>query len=684
MEEYDWVNIIPVLVGGCLSVHQKHMTNISTAISDLPPEQRAIRDKCFHPTGRFLEFKKEEIEQSIPSRFEQQVRKNPDRIAVKTRIDTFTYDELNKTANRVARKILMQSGQGEEPVALLLEHGASVIATILGVLKAGKFYLPLDPSYPKARLDSMLGDAQAELIITNHKNFTLARTLVQSERQLLNIDTIDASISSEDLGVAISPDSLVYVIYTSGSTGQPKGVVQNHRNVLHFTMTYTNDLHVCPDDRLALLSSCSFSGSVKPIYGALLNGAALLPFDLQEEGLAHLATWLNQEAVTVYTAVPTVFRHFVGTLTGKEQFPMLRIIKLVGELVSSRDVELYKKCFSTRCIFINAFGATETGTTRLYFVGKVTPINGSIVPVGYPVEDMEILLLDEGGKKVGTNRIGEITVKSRYLSPGFWRQPNLTRVTFLPESAGGGVYIYRTGDLGRMQADGSLEHHGRKDFQVKVRGIRIETGEVEMKLLDHAAIKEVTVVVREDQSGDNRIVAYFVTSSKPGPSIGELRGFLKKKLPDYMIPSAFVLLDTLPLTPTGKVDRKALPVPGNSRPELDTPYAAPRTTVEKELAQIWAEVLSLDEIGIHDNFFEVGGHSLLATQVISRVINTFKVELPIKSLFESPTVADMAVVITKNMAKKAGDEELARMLTELESISDEEAQRLLSNQSKRV
>ncbi|MCZ6626467.1 MAG: AMP-binding protein, partial [Deltaproteobacteria bacterium] len=284
------------------------------------------------------------------------------------------------------------------------------------------------------------------------------------------------------------------------------------------------------------------------------------------------------------------------------------------------------------------------------------------------------------GKQVGFNQIGEIAVKSCYLPPGYWRNPDITQSKFLADPEGGDKRIYLTGDLGRMAEDGCLEHLGRKDFQVKVRGYRIETGEAEMRLLDHPAIKEVAVVTQDDQYGDKLLAAYIVPSSKPGPSIGELLSFLQEELPDYMIPSAFVMLDTLPLAPNGKVDRQALPAPDRARPELDTPFVVPRTPVEEALVQIWAEVLCLDQVGIHDNFFELGGHSLLATRVISRVINTIKVEVSIKSLFESPTVADMAVVITENMAKKAGGEELARMLAELESISDEEARQRLADE----
>ena len=295
MGEFNWVNIIPVLVGGCLSVRQQHMTNISNAISDLPPEQRAIRDKCFHSTGRFVEFKKEEIEQSIPDRFEKIVRNYPDLIAVKTRSHTLTYEALNQTANRVAQAILTRCREGNEPVALLFEHDTPVIATIMGVLKAGKIYVPLDLSFPRARIVSMLDHSQTGVIVTNNYNLPLARQLAQHQQQIINLDQLDAPLNTGNLGLPISPATLATIYYTSGSTGEPKGIVHDHRNVLYMTMTCTNDFHICTNDRLSLLHSYSFGAAVGDIFSALLNGALLFPFRLEEEGISNLATWLIQQ-----------------------------------------------------------------------------------------------------------------------------------------------------------------------------------------------------------------------------------------------------------------------------------------------------------------------------------------------------------------------------------------------------
>ena len=640
------------------------------------PSQEAIRAKCFHPAGTFVEFKPEEIEQSIPGRFEKIVRQYPERLAVKTKDRSLTYGELNQAANRIAHAILAKRGQGSEPIALLLENDASMIAAILGVLKAGKIYVPMDRSLPRARIAHMLEDSQAALLLTDRKNLVSARELAQDESLLMNIDESDAGISTENPALSISPDHLAYIVYTSGSTGQPKGVLQNHRNGLHEAMLYANGLHISPEDRLDLLYSCSASQGMKIAFGALLNGAALCPYDLKEEGVGNLAAWLVQEEITICFSIPIVFRQFVGTLTGQEKFPRLRLIQLGSDSVTLREVEGYKKHYSPDTILVVRLGSTEAGTLRRYFCDGDTPLKGKMVPVGYPVEDMEVSLIDEEGKKVGFNRVGEIAVKSRYLSPGYWRMADLTRTKFLPDPNGGDKRIYLTGDLGRMLSDGCLYHVGRKDFQVNIRGYRIEVGEIEMALLNLPSIKEAVVVAWEDQPGDQRLVAYVVLNNCFAPSVSELRSSLKYRLPDYMTPSAFVFLDTLPLNPNGKVDRRALPPPSPARPDLNTPFVASRTPVEETIARIWSEVLSLDQVGVHDNFFDLGGHSLAATRVVSQVIKQFRLELPLQSLFQSPTVAEMAAVIDERKKNRLTEEELERILTELETMSEEEAKKL--------
>ena len=377
-----------------------------------------------------------------------------------------------------------------------------------------------------------------------------------------------------------------------------------------------------------------------------------------------------------------VFRYFLDTLTGTDDFPDLRLIILGSAQVFRKDIELYKKHFSQACILINALSTTETNTFRWYFIDKSTVITNDVVPVGFAVEDKEVFLLDEDGKKVGINSIGEIVVKSPYLSPGYWRRPDLTQAAFLHDSNSREKRVYRTGDLGRFSPDGCLEHIGRKDFQVKIRGFRVEVAEIEAALLKHPNVRESAILAEVDNLGDNRLVAYVVVNHQSAPSSSELRRFLKERLPEYMVPSAFVRVSAIPLTHSAKVDRRALRELDREELEKKPPLVEPRTPIEESLAKIWSGVLSLDQVGIHDNFFDLGGHSLLATQIISRVINKFKVELPIQLLFESPTVAEMAQIIVQNQAKKVGPEDLARMLAELESISDEDARQRFADESR--
>src|SRR5215213_1334731 len=612
-------------------------------LSGLPAELRYPEQvRRVHPTSSFIRFEKEETERSIPQRFEKQVGRYPDRLAVRTRSHQLSYAALNKGANRVAQALLAQRGEGTESIALLLEHDASMIAAILGVLKAGKVYVPLDPSYPYARNAYILEDSQAVLIVTNNENRSLAESLGDNEHSLINIDEIGATPSDENVGLSIAADNLANIIYTSGSTGQPKGVVQNHRNLLNVAMRYTNGLRISAEDRLTLLQSYSVAGSVSNMLGALLNGASLFPYNVKEEGLIELADLLIEEGITVYHSVPTVFRQFANTLTGKEEFPELRLVRLGGEPVSAEDVQLYKRYFHSNSIFVNSYGASEAASVLRYCVDKDTEISGAMVPIGYPLGDVEILLLDDEGAAVGSNQVGEIAIKSRYTSPGYWRRPELTRAAFITDPQDESERIYRTGDLGYMRPDGCLVVTGRNDFRVKIRGFRIEVAEIELALRSLTKVKEAAVVAHEDQRGEKQLVAYVVPQPGQVPTISDLRDFLKDKLPDYMVPSAFVVLDTLPLTPNGKLDRLALPAPDLARPELDTNFVAPRNALEEQLVEIWVEVLGVTWVGVHDDFFELGGHSLRATQLVARVREVFGVELPLLSLFEEPTIAGFA------------------------------------------
>jgi amino acid adenylation domain-containing protein len=647
---------------------------------DLAGHQQALRARCRHPTGAFWPFQKAELEQSLLARFEQQVRRHRDRVAFRSKHRELTYDALNRAANRVARAIVAGHGDGQEPVALLLSQDESLITAILGVLKAGKIAAPLDPALPPARITAMLADLQARLILTNSQHLSLARTVAGDADALLNIEAIEAGVATENLDLPISPDAPSAIIYTSGSIGLPKGVVQNHRHVLHNIMKHTNGFHICADDRMTLLASWTTAQALTYIYSALLNGAGLYMPDIQEVGLGHLAAWLIQQEITIYCSIPTIFRHFLDTLSTDVKFPTLRLIHLGGEPLYKKEIELYQRFFAPDCILVNRLGITETGSICWYLLDKGTPITGSIVTVGYALEDTEVLVLDEDGREVGVGQVGEIAVKSRYLTLGYWRKPELTEATFAPDPAGGPARVYRTGDLGRMLPDGCLEYLGREDFQVKIRGHRIQAAEVETALRDSALVKEAVATPYENRQGDTRLAAYVVPAQPPGPTSRELRRIVQERLPSYMVPSAFVSLTALPLLPSGKVDRRALPPLDQVGLELPEDVIAPRTPTEARLAEIWEELLGVEPVDVNDDFFALGGHSLLATQLLARVHEAFDVELSLQAFFDGPTIAALAAALTQRQAGRIVPAEMQRLLAAVEALSDDQAQRLLADE----
>jgi amino acid adenylation domain-containing protein len=634
----------------------------------LPPEQERIRARCVHPTGTFVPFPRDALECSISDRFEAVAQTQPDRVAVKTHHQTLSYRELHELEDRIAGTVRERSGLGKGSVALLFEHGADVIAAMLGVLRTGRPYVPLDPTYPVARLAHSLEDSQATLILTNARNRRAADDLGRGVVPVVSIDALSMGGLILPAGPAPAPTDLALILYTSGSTGQPKGVPQPHVNVLHDVMHYTNAAHFCRDDRFVLLSSCSFADSTRTIYSALLNGAGLYPFDVARDGLPALATWLREQQLTVYRSVPTLFRHFTAVLADDEQFPAVRVVFLAGEPVYRTDVEAYRRHFSSDCIFVNRLGTSEALTFSCYFVDRNTRITAAAVPVGYAVSDKDVLLLDEQPDGDSSARIGEIAVRSRYLSPGYWRRPDLTHEIFLPDPAGTDARVYRTGDLGRFLPDRCLVHLGRKDSQVKVRGHRIEPGEIESTLVAHPEVRDAVVTLHDDRQGSPRLVAYLVVKMAPGPTVSDLCRFLVERVPDYLIPATFVFVDAIPLTPTGKVDRRALPEPGTERPALDTSFVAPTTPLERGLAGIWAEVLGLDQVGIQDRFLDLGGDSLLALKVCARIPDAFGVEPPMRALLAASTIAEMAEVLCNHAASKISRKNLARLVDDAKRV----------------
>jgi amino acid adenylation domain-containing protein len=599
------------------------------------------------PINPFIRFDIQQLGQSIPSRFEHQVEKYPDRPAVRDKNRELTYKKLDRAANQIARAILDQGTPGEEPVALIFDLGPQAIAAILGVLKSGKPYVFLDPGLSSDRNDFILTDSGARLMVSDAANFSKASSY--GGLSALNIDECPDTSRWSNERLVVAPDSPACLVYTSGSTGVPKGVVQTHRSLLAVTMNYTNCFHLTCEDRLSFFYSSGVIAAVRIMWLALCNGATLCIYDLRGDGILNLPDWLRQERITLFTSVASVFRNFTRILTEADQFPDLRLIRLGGEPTLPKDVESYKKHFSKNCLLVNRIGSTETGTYSWFCMDKETPIKGRTVPVGYPMEGYEISLLDEDGEEVGANQIGEIVVKSSYLPSGFWNRPELTEASFLP-LPGGEERMYRTGDLGRRLPDGCLIHVGRKDHQVKMRGHRIEVAEIEEVLRSLDAVRETVVVPWKGPDGEQHLVAYFIAEAERTPSITALRRELTQKLPGYMVPAYFVQLDELPRAAGGKISRGALPSPGRLRPKLCVPLVAPRNATEVKLARLCAEVLGLDTVGVHDSFLELGGDSLRAMQLVSRMVDAFQIKLSVRALLDSPTIADMAQVLTLHQA----------------------------------
>jgi amino acid adenylation domain-containing protein len=589
----------------------------------------------------FFEQSKADFESSISARFERQVCRHADLAAVQIQNQRLTYDELNGSANRLAHAILARIGTANEPVALLFKQGASMITAILGGLKARKICAPVDYTLPPDKARQILRHIGASLLITDNEHCALAADWGCDPTKLLNIDRLERGFPDANPRVSISPADLAYINYTSGSTGEPKGVAWSHRNELYSTLMRIQALDISSNDRISLLRSNNV-GATRDTFLALLSGATLLPLELKEAGLTHLASWLIEQRITVFSCVATVFRHTVKNLTRGKKFPDVRLVHIGGEPLNRSDIKLYKSKFHDGCRFASRFGMSETPTLSYYFIDKKSAMSEERVPVGYPLAGVEIRLVDDDGHEVGYDRVGQIIVKSNYLAQGYWRDPDLTREKFHADPNGSPARIYDTGDLGAMRRDGCLVHMGRKDFQTKIRGHRVELLEIELALLRTQGIAQAAVLARDDDGEERRLVAYVAPQRRQSLTVGDVRLSLQKQLAKYMQPSAIVMMSQLPLTASGKIDRRALPAPPRTRLQVDTNYRPANTTVEKYLANLWAEILGLSEVGILDDFTQIGGDSLMGARIASRVNDVFALKRPLKTLFDTPTIARLA------------------------------------------
>jgi amino acid adenylation domain-containing protein len=584
-----------------------------------------------------LAFDLSEIEASIDERFGKVARRFAGRPAVVEHGRVTTYAELDRAASGVARALRERLDGAPGPVALLLEAGAPLFAAMLGTLRAGRFYVPLDPAQPEPRLRTVWENLDAAVLVADGPRLELARRLAGSASAVWDAGRLAPADESAGTGAA-GPDDLAYVLFTSGSTGIPKGVIQTHRNVLHNVWKLSAALRITPEDRLTLLASPSVGASVSDLFGAFFNGAAIAPYALSGDGLRRLPEFLAREGITVYHSVPSVFRTLAATFDGAEDLSRVRVVRLGGEPVIAADHDFYRHRFARSCVFLVGYGATEINVIRQWSAGRDTPWPGGS-PLGYPVEGTEVVLLDDEGRP--TDGPGEIAVRARTLSPGYWKDPERTAAAFRPVEGSPGLREYRTGDLGTILPDGCLLHLGRRDDRLKIRGHGVELADVEAALRAIPGVREA-VAGRRGPAAAPRLAAWVVRDRGFAPDAAALRRALSSSLPAALVPTAFVFLDALPRAASGKLDRGALPEPSSARPELEAPFREPDGSAEAAAAAAFREVLGLDRVGADDDFFDLGGDSLSAVELLAVLGRSLGRELTAADLLEAPTPAGLA------------------------------------------
>lgn len=583
-------------------------------------------------------------EKTIPQLFEEQVEQTPDALALIFDEQRLTYRELNARANQLAHQLRALGAGPESLVGVCMERSVELVVGLLAILKAGGAYVSLDPTYPKERLALMLADAGPHVILTQTQ---LTACLPEQPARLVCLGAEPQAASNTtpapNPAGGATPESLAYVSFTSGSTGRPKGVCVPHRGVVRLVRG-TNYAHLAADEVFLQLAPVAFDASTLEIWGALLNGARLVMFPPQAPTLGEIGEAIQRHGVTTLWLTAGLFQQMI-----EEQCESLRDVRQLlagGDVLSVPHVRRALKSLPC-CRLINGYGPTENTTfTCCHEITDGSLARGS-VPIGRPIANTQVYVLDEHLQPVPAGIPGELYTGGDGLARGYLNRPELTAERFVPHpfSNDSNARLYKTGDLVRWLPDGSLEFLGRIDQQVKIRGFRVELGEIEAVLGGHPGVRECVVIARQDTSGGKRLVAYVV-GQQPAPAAGELRQFLHDRLPAYMLPAAFVFLESLPLSPNGKVDRSALAATDAARPDLKKEFVPPRNPTELRLAKIWEDVLGVQPVGVADKFFELGGHSLLAVRLLARIEKGFEKKLPLAAVFQFPTIEELAKVIS--------------------------------------
>ncbi len=600
-------------------------------------------------------FAKADIERSVVEIFERQVAQSSQTTAIKMGERSLTYAQLNAQVNQVARTLIAERGDQAEPIALFFTDPVDTIIALLAVLKAGKLYLVLNPVQPAATLARICRDAGVALLIAPTAHLATIKEWT-TDWLLLNFDEVAATLSTDNLQLPLTADHLSGIYYTSGSTGAPKGIVRDHRQLLHSTWHNSNAYQITSVDRHSLLYSPALTAAVPDMLDPLLNGATLYPFDPKANPVNALIEWLQREEITLLHLPVVLFRRLLDALQNGESlntepqltFPKLRLVILAGQSIYKPDVERFRRLFAPAGQILFRLAMTEAGSVTHLVLNHQSEL-GDVIPVGYPTADKTILLLDENHQAVPAGETGQVAIRSRYLSVGYWQDPTLTASKFLIDPTDASQRIYLSGDQGRWQADGTLEYLGRQDNMVKIRGYRVELGAIETALLNLEAVKESVVVTREDADGNKQLIGYIVPRTT-GLTANRVRHLLSQTLPEYMIPSHFVLLAALPQTLNGKVDYQVLPPPGHERPELDIPYVAPRNPTEAQLAVLWEEFFEIHPIGVQDDFFALGGNSITLLKLATRLKQQFGQEVSLKLFLQDSTIEKLAQLLNPSSA----------------------------------
>ncbi|MBI5352258.1 MAG: AMP-binding protein [Chloroflexi bacterium] len=562
-------------------------------------------------------------------------------MALKSQAYNYTYTELDRISGSMGDYIYRLLGDTAQPIALLLDDGVHLVSSLLGVLRSGHFYSILSSKNPPARTRDILNDLNTPLLITSASLLESMRELAPQGCRVLSFDETqkgnDSSFYRE-----VSSDSHAAIYYTSGSTGEPKGVLRPRRLLVKRGLVEIEKQNIQPDDHLLLCYALSSTASLSTIFGTLFSGASLHIFDAEKTGVAPLKDLIWREKITHLRIPVELLRYFIDGLPADAFFPSIRYVISAGDVLYFSDLERLRKHINPDVWFTTQLGMSEFGSLASNSFRFDQPFDEGIVPLGLPMPGKEIIILGEDGIPLNSNEIGEVGLRTDVKFSGYWNRPDLTDAKMIPDPADSTRVIYRTGDLGRILPNGQLVLAGRKDQRVKIRGFSVDTSAVESVLMSIEGVRRGVVTAQQNPAGEKRLVAYVMPVKGEKLSAQSLRQALITKLPDFMLPSHYVLLADLPLTHTGKVDRKALPAPHWNRPERTTAFVAPRDEVEQKLVKAWRAVLRVDSIGIDDNFFELGGDSLMAASLMVSIEEVFSRRMPVAMMLKASTVRQQA------------------------------------------